>query len=114
MESPPSGPRWAGLRFQITYVYAVFIPETRGWEDDTWNKKAPVTVQRHLCDIVHAPAKDGATVSKIVLLQLERLGCSLADIVSGSTDGGGENEGVQGVHALMEGHNPLYVRRMGV
>ena len=111
-ESPPCGRRFAGLRFQITIAYLCFVPPEQEWKD--WTESAPVRTEAVLCDIINAPAKDGATVSKIVAMQLGRLGCNLADIVSGTSDGGGENEGRMGVHALIEDHNPLYVRRRGL
>ena len=43
--------------------------------------------------------------------QWERLGCYKEDCVGGTGDGGGENEGADGVHALMEDIRPDYVRR---
>ena len=111
-ESPPCGRRFAGLRFQITIAYLCFVPPEQEWKN--WTETAPVRTEAVLCDIVNAPAKDGVTVSKIVAMQLSRLGCTLADIVSGTSDGGGENEGRTGAHALIEDHNPLYVRRRGL
>ena len=114
-ESPPAGKQFAGLRFQITIAYAAFIPPASEWGKSEWVAKAPIEIRKLLCDIVNAPAKDGATVAKIVSLQLERLGCSLLDVVSGSSDGGGENEGRKfGVHATLEESSPLYIRRRGL
>jgi len=113
-ESPPAGKRFAGLRFQATIAYVSSFPPIEDWCSEKWNGKAPIQVESLLCDIVNAPAKDGATVGKIVAMQLNRFGCNLADIVSGSTDGGGENEGKHGVHAMIEDISPLYVRRRGL
>ena len=113
-ESPPSGPKWAGLRFQISIAYFGFIPPADEWDRPEWSEQPPIKCIRHLCDIINAPGKDGATVAKIVTMQLARMGCSLADVVSGSTDGGGENEGCQGAHGLIEEYSPLYVRRRGL
>ena len=110
-ESPPCGRILAGLRFQITIAYVCFaLPEV------DWAKAAepPIQSEAYLCDILNAPNKDGATVAKIVAQQLGRIGCTLADIVSGTSDGGGENEGRFGVHALLEDHSPMYVRRRGL
>ena len=42
---------------------------------------------------------------------MERIGLGRFDCVSGTGDGGGENEGVQGVHSLFEDKVPGYVRR---
>ena len=95
-------------------MYIAFIPPVQDWETAEWDARAPIRSINCLCDLVNAPAKDGATVHKILCLQLERLGCSVADLVSGSTDGGGENEGKEGVHALIEEVCPLYVRRRGL
>lgn len=95
-------------------MYVSFIAPIGDWEDAQWDARAPIRNVPHLCDIINAPAKDGATVTKIIGMQLQRIGCSLADLVSGSTDGGGENEGKDGVHAHIEEHCPLYVRRRGL
>ena len=43
--------------------------------------------------------------------QWERLGCYKEDCCGGTGDGGGENEGKEGVHALLETISPDYVRR---
>ena len=43
--------------------------------------------------------------------QLSRLGLSRADLVSGISDGGAENEGRSGLHVSLEEANPFYVRR---
>ena len=50
-------------------------------------------------------------MSRIVEKQLGRLGLSCFDVVPGTGDGGGENEGQQGVRAYFENLNPGYVRR---
>ena len=50
-------------------------------------------------DIMHCPGKKGVDVSSITEKQLGRLGLNCFDVVSGTGDGGGENEGQQGVHA---------------
>jgi hypothetical protein len=47
-------------------------------------------------------------------MQIARMGVSEADVVSIVTDGGGENEGYQGLHRFYELLDPLYVRRRGV
>ena len=39
------------------------------------------------------------------------VGVTRLDLVSGSGDGGGENEGTAGVHATIERDQPTYVRR---
>jgi hypothetical protein len=108
-ESPPSGSRFAGYRFQITYVYCPFFHDPATWDDSS---SAPVTIDQVLCDIAHCPGKDGAAVLAVVQKQLSRIGLVVADIVSGTGDGGGENEGVSGVHSSLERENGgSYVRR---
>ena len=64
-----------------------------------------------LLDVCHCPAKDGRTATGVVQKQLARLNLSLMDIVSGTGDGGGENEGIGGVHQSIEDEQPSYVRR---
>ena len=44
-------------------------------------------------------------------MQLGRLGLDGCDVVAGTGDGGGENEGLQRIHAYFEDQNPGYVRR---
>ena len=45
---------------------------------------------------------------------MERVGCTLFDLCSGATDGGGENVGWGGLHNAMEKENATYVRRRGL
>ena len=74
-------------------------------------QRPPVTKSTCLADITHCPGKKGVDVSRIIERQLARLGLNAYDVVSGTGDGGGENEGHQGVHAYFENLNPGYVRR---
>ena len=107
-ESPPSQPRFRGLRFQISVCYwGSFL------DLDYWNTNAepPMTLQSCLADIVHCPGKNGVDVSRVLEKQLARLGLNAYDVVAGTGDGGGENEGHQGVHAYFENLSPGYVRR---
>ena len=71
----------------------------------------PITKFTCLADITHCPGKKGVDVSRVIERQLGRLGLSAFDVVSGTGDGGGENEGHQGVHAYFENLNPGYARR---
>ena len=108
-ESPPSQPRFRGLRFQVTIVYVPHIPPVETWEGE---EKAPLSVDRYLLDVCHCQQKDGNYVAGVVQKQLARLGLSSADIVGGTGDRGGENEGFEdGVHAHFESYSPGYVRR---
>ena len=108
-ESPPSQPRFRGLRFQVTLLYVPLFPPVATWEGAV---DPPITVDTMLLDVCHCHHKDGAYVSGVVQKQLARLGVSSADIVSGTGDRGGENEGFdEGLHAHFEQHQPGYVRR---
>ena len=60
---------------------------------------------------MHCPGKKGVDVSRILEKQLSRLGLNPFDVIAGTGDGGGENEGHSGVHAYFENLNPGYVRR---
>ncbi len=107
-ESPPSQPRFRGLRFQVTFLYIPMVPSVDTW--DAW-ESPPLRVEPYLCDICNCPGKDGATVVGVVEKQLARVGLSSADMLSGTGDGGGENEGAGGVHQHMERTSPGDVRR---
>ena len=61
--------------------------------------------------MVNCPGKKGADVLGVCERQWARLGCYTVDCVSGTGDGGGENEGVAGVHGLLENVRDDYVRR---
>ena len=53
--------------------------------------------RRHLCDMVHIPNKFGSVLFQLILpKQVERVGCTIFDLCSGATDGGGENVGWEG------------------
>ena len=107
-ESPPSQPRFRGLRFQISvFYYGKFTP-VPDWEIAT---EPPLHVTTCLADIIHCPGKKGVDVHRILDKQLERLGLSSFDVVSCTGDGGGENEGGSGVHSQFEYQNPGYARR---
>ena len=50
-------------------------------------------------------------MSLVTEKQLSQVGLNGFDVCSGTGDGGGENEGHQGVHSYFENLNPGYVRR---
>ena len=60
---------------------------------------------------MHCPGKKGVDVCRVIEKQLARVGMNCFDVVAGTGDGGGENEGHQGVHAHFENLSPGYVRR---
>ena len=107
-ESPPSQPRFRGLRFQITVFYIGTFENLSKWNSC---KDPPLIKSTCLADIMHCPGKKGVHVSKIIEKQLSRLGLNCFDVTSGTGDGGGENEGHEGVHAYFENLNPGYIRR---
>ena len=107
-ESPPSQPRFRGLRFQITVLYYGAFRPVQDWE---LSETPPLEVHTALGDITHCPGKRGVDVSRIIEKQLSRVGLNCFDVVSCTGDGGGENEGSSGIHAHFEDLNPGYVRR---
>jgi len=107
-ESPPSQPRFRSLRFQITMFYLGTFKDLSQWETC---EDPPIQVSTSMADIMHCPGKKGVDVSRIIEKQLARLGLNCFDVAAGTGDGGGENEGHQGVHAYFENLNPGYVRR---
>ena len=62
-ESPPSQPRFRGMRFQITVMYWGTFKPIGAWEtcDDP-----PIFVRSCLGDIMHCPGKKGVDVSRII------------------------------------------------
>ena len=110
-ESPPEKPRYCGLRFQITYVYVLHYVPDSDWEQATYDVAYPFSRERIMCDIMHAPGKTGEDTLKVLEKQWASLGLGRHDFVCGVGDGGGENEGSQGVHSLMEASVCAYVRR---
>ena len=105
-ESPPSQPRFRGLRFQITVFYFGTWLDLHLWET---SEDPPILKTILLADIMHCPGKKGIDVSRIIEKQLARLGLNCFDVTAGTGDGGGENEGHEGVHAYFENLNPGYV-----
>jgi hypothetical protein len=107
-ESPPAGSRFSGYRFQVTYLYVPWVADPSTWDRCD---RPPIKVEPYLLDVCHCPGKDGSTVMGVITKQLSRVGLSILDIASGCGDGGGENEGVQGVHRTLELAQPSYIRR---
>ena len=110
-ESPPSGNRYTGLRFQITWLYIPYIPSSETWDSAIYNDKHPIRVEKICCDIMNVEHKTGIATYDVIRRQIDRFGLSEYDIVAGVGDGGGENEGTQGVHSLFEEVDATYVRR---
>ena len=107
-ESPPSQPRFRGLRFQITIVYiGSFLPEAQ------WEALAvpPMSRTSMLGDIAHCPGKKGTDVCRVIGKQFTRWGLPMSEVVAATGDGGGENLGKEGIHAYFESLSPGYVRR---
>jgi len=106
-ESPPKQPRFRGLRFQITVMYAGTFAPRAEWEGMS---DPPILSSSILGDIMHCAGKKGVDVSRILERQLARVGLNSYDVVACTGDGGGENEGSKGVHAHFENLNSGYVR----
>jgi hypothetical protein len=107
-ESPPANSRYRGFRFQVTYAYVPLFDDLDSWE---LADRPPVRVEQFLLDVCNCPGKDGRSVSGVLQKQLSRIGLVLEDVVCGVGDGGGENEGMSGVHSIFEAANPTYTRR---
>ena len=107
-ESPPSQPRFRGLRFQITVMYIGAFDTLDSWERAAGPPMSPTTM---LADIAHCPGKTGTDVSRVLEKQLARVGLNPFDVVGAVGDGGGENEGGNGIHSYFEALSPGYVRR---
>ncbi len=110
-ESPPSMNRFNGFRFQVTNVYFLLFQPEHVWDDAAYEDEYPFSRERHLTDVKHCPQKTGSGTMEVVESQFHSKGFSRYEAVSGTGDGGGENEGMHGVHALLECENDSYVRR---
>ena len=64
-----------------------------------------------MCDLANCVGKTGTDVLGVLVQQWARFGLYKSDCVAGVGDGGGENEGVGGIHTLLEREMPDYVRR---
>ena len=56
-------------------------------------------------------SKRGEAVMKVLRMQFARIGSWTLDVLVGTGDGGGENEGRYGIHATLEKENPRYLRK---
>ena len=81
------------------------------WGDSRFDSDMPFTCEQHLCDIVNCPHKTGLEVMKVLDKQFVQKGLNRAECNGGVGDGGGENEGINGIHAIMESEVPSYVRK---
>jgi hypothetical protein len=77
-ESPPSQPRFLGLRFQITVMYLGKYDPPDMWEGRT---APPISRTSMLADIMHCPGKKGTDVSRVLEKQLARVGLNAYDVV---------------------------------
>ena len=96
------------MRFQITWIHAIFFKPLVEWDDAD---EPPIIRREFLCDVVNCPGKTGDVVYDCMVKQWSQLGIGPDECVAGVGDGGGENEGQEGVHSLIEGRCPSYVRR---
>jgi hypothetical protein len=77
-ESPPSQPRFLGLRFQISVLYLGLYAPLGDWEG---RPTPPISRTSMLADIMHCPGKKGTDVSKVLEKQLARVGLNAYDVV---------------------------------
>jgi hypothetical protein len=77
-ESPPSQPRFRGLRFQITVIYMGKFLSQRDWEG---RSAPPISRTSMLADIMHCPGKKGSDVSRVLEKQLARVNLTAYDVV---------------------------------
>ena len=86
----------------MTWVYFLLFADVDRWESPVYDAQYPFSRRRCICDICHVPLKTGAETLKVIEKQISRIGLTRYDLISGTGDGGGENEGSSGVHALLE------------
>ena len=110
-ESPPSMHRFMGFRFQVTYLYWLNFFPVEQWEKPEYDTQPPFERERHLTDLRHCAGKGGTDTLACIEIQMATKGFYRMEAVSGTGDGGGENEGTHGVHALLEATNDAYVKR---
>jgi hypothetical protein len=109
-ESPPNCNKYVGLRFQVTWLYNLWFAQPSTWDTPCYDDAYPFQREKVLCDIVNAPGKTGTDTLKIIEGQVARKGVYRDDLVAGVGDGGGENEGLVGVHGLLTAANPSYAK----
>ena len=90
-------------------MYLLFYKER--WELEEHRHNMPVHRRQYLLDLCNCNGKKGVDVFNVLERQFQRIGLSPHEAAAGCGDGGGENEGAQGAHALFEERNPSYVRR---
>eukprot|EP00973_Karenia_brevis_P010743 1455510-Karenia_brevis.AAC.1 len=110
-ESPPKSAKYSGLRFQITWVFAVLFADVSEWDSPQYMHELPLSRRQYLCDIVHCPGKTGDVVYEVLMKQWSRYQLFPDSCSAGVGDGGGENEGCSGVHSIMERRQATYIRR---
>ena len=110
-ESPEPYLRRLGLRIQITWAYVVIFAPKDDWDLPQYRHTMPISRRQYLCDLDNCYGKRGVDVFLVLEMVLERIGLYIYNAAAGCGDGGGENEGAQGIHALCEQRNPSYVRR---
>ena len=84
--SPPSQPRFRGLRFQNTVMYWGAFLLVEDWGRST---NPPSLKRSCLGGIMNCPSKKGMDVCKAIVKQLARVGMNCFDAVYATGDGGG-------------------------
>ena len=101
-ESPPSQWRVNAPGFQVTVVYLPLVPPTQEWERPLYEDLPPLRREVYVLDIAHCPSKRGEDVMKVLGMQFARIQSWVQDLLVGTGDGGGENEGRQSIHATLD------------
>ena len=89
------------MRIQATWCHFVLFEQPDVWESPAYDRCYPFKRRKVLGDLCHVPDKTGGGTLAVIEKQLGRLGMTRYDVVSGTGDGGGENEGSAGIHALL-------------
>ena len=95
----------------MTCLYWLEFAAVSDWESPAFERSHPFVRNRLVLDLCNVPGKTGLITMGVIEKQLERVSISKLDILSGTGDGGGENESCAGVHAHSEAAQPSCVRR---
>ena len=93
----------------MTIVYTLVFKPLTAWSQ--YVVDYPFERCASLCDIVNTPGKTGQDALAVIEKQWARKGYYKADAAAGVGDGGGENEGFTGVHALLTTSSDGYTNR---
>ncbi len=72
-ESPPSENRFAGLRFQVAYVYITLFEDEHRWGDDAFLERYPIRTERYLTDVVNCTGKTGVATLNVLVVSTDSI-----------------------------------------